>query len=229
MSRGKNETGKTACQKLEKTEEKTSKRRITIVLDYFGDEISSKIRKKKDELKLDIQICYKSKKLADLISKYNRQHTRKKDKIEEERKCDFTTRDLVYRMTCNECKAKIDYVGETGRSLKERFEEHTAENRKEENRTEPGRHALKVHGFNNDKLWKVEILHKWKDYYQRKIMESIEILKSKPLLNKRAGIDFIKIWKIEQILDNCDFVEDRQIVCNYNKNRKNTYFYYLIN
>ena len=159
---------------------------ITIVLHHLTDKISAEINQKKRELGLKIRISFKSNKLVHILNRVNNQRRREEGVLAD-------TRNIVYSMRCKKCLGNTVYIGETERTLGERQKEHTSQGRKGQNQTEPAKHALLVHGFNNTSLWDTKILHRCTGLYQRKILESREIRAQKPALNRKAGIQFLKI------------------------------------
>jgi hypothetical protein len=187
ISNNEEQPKETITNKQETTHLKTGKT-ITVVLDYFGEEVKRDINKKIQELQLNIKIVYRSVKLKQII-----ETTQNKQEIPKIEKDILNQKNVVYELKCNECKNTTAYIGETKRYLKERIKEHTSANRKGNNETEPAKHALKAHGFNNKDLWKISVLHKASNDMERKIQESIAIQRTKPVLNKKEGIIVINL------------------------------------
>ena len=89
---------------------------------------------------------------------------------------------VVYRVTCGDCGSQ--YVGETGKSLETRMEEH---------RQDAEREVEKISSNFDD----VEILNKESNFIKRKFKEAIAIKKNNaPLLNKKDEIkDISNVWE----------------------------------
>ena len=99
--------------------------------------------------------------------------------------------DLVYKISCEECEAT--YVGETERSLKERFGEHR---RSSSTTSEVSKYIHTDNSNHNITLEKTKILlveHKW---FERGVKEAIHIRALNPSLNRDGGCyNLPPVWK----------------------------------
>ena len=107
-----------------------------------------------------------------------------KDKIDERREKG------VYKVTCS---CGLNYIGETGRSLKVRIKEHGADICNQRTRTS----ALVEH-FEKSKhhicLEETSILARENHYYKRWFREALEIIKHPKNLNRDGGFEVSKNW-----------------------------------
>jgi hypothetical protein len=117
------------------------------------------------------------------------------------RKCICDLRNIVYILQCNEClkynmgsNVHSDlgiYIGETGRQLKIRINEHMNAIRKNDIKG-----SAMVEHFNDvhanigvqDRTFKVNLLEKCNGFLDRKILEAINIFNFKPDINKNTGL-----------------------------------------
>ena len=101
---------------------------------------------------------------------------------------------VVYRVTCGDCGSQ--YVGETGRSLETRMDEHRQDAEGEVEKISGLSEHLRqtMHKANFDD---VEILNKESNFIKRKFKEAIAIKKNNaPLLNKKDEIKAISnVWE----------------------------------
>ena len=74
-------------------------------------------------------------------------------RTEEEPNC--TERNVIYGLTCTLCK-KIVYVGETGRELRERIEEHLRDIRLNKDKAVATHFTSEGHNINNLKVTQLE-------------------------------------------------------------------------
>ena len=93
----------------------------------------------------------------------------------------------IYRVKCggstnNSCKE--DYIGETERSVKARFNEHR---RPSSHTSEVSKHIHSEHPSHKVALDQVDILDREQGWFQRGVKESIYIRSEKPTLNKDGG------------------------------------------
>ena len=104
------------------------------------------------------------------------------------------TKNAVYKITCNHCtNSTTAYVGETRRSIRERFMEHLRDFKNKTIRTPFGEHRKQSHeeeSVNNTSLT-IEILQVCKDVAELKITESIHIRNHRPNLNTQSSS-----WKL---------------------------------
>src|ERR1700721_761253 len=85
---------------------------------------------------------------------------------------------VVYQLTCLKCEeagSKTTYIGETGRVLKERINEHFTRYKNRSKLSEVGAHCINVHNFIRKEGWKLEILCDESDSFRRKAAESLFI------------------------------------------------------
>ena len=88
---------------------------------------------------------------------------------------------VVYRVTCGDCGSQ--YVGETGKSLETRMEEHRQD-------------VIEIEKISTN-FDDIEILNKESNFIKRKFKEAIAIKKNNaPLLNKKDEIkDISNVWE----------------------------------
>ena len=86
---------------------------------------------------------------------------------------------LVYKVDCPDCD--VSYIGESGRRLKERVMDHAGRDKN----LHVLKHSLVLKGHKEISLDNVTIISKnYKNYYKRKVPETLLILKQKkPILN----------------------------------------------
>ena len=104
---------------------------------------------------------------------------------------------VVYEVTCKNCMKK--YIGETGRPLEKRLEEHRKLTSS----------AIHEHTSSTGHImdWKnVKVLASEQNEIRRKVKESIWIRKKKPDLNRDAGLDLPPIYNdlLSHDLRSCD-------------------------
>ena len=106
-------------------------------------------------------------------------------------------RSAVYMLTCSLCSNSsnsnngFNYIGETGRTVKERLAEHFTLYSNPDKRSEVANHAINVHGSLCRDVWKLKVLALANNTLSRKIIEAKYITKTKNLLNKNGGISFL--------------------------------------
>jgi len=96
----------------------------------------------------------------------------------------------VYKIDCSCGKS---YIGETGRSMKIRLKEHTADIKNERSRTS----ALAEHSSKTKHhvcLESARIIAREDNYHKRKIREAIEIMKYPQNLNRDNGSEISGNW-----------------------------------
>ena len=88
---------------------------------------------------------------------------------------------VAYRVTCGDCGSQ--YIGETGRSLETRMEEHRQD-------------VIEIEKISSN-FDDIEILNKESNFIKRKFKEAIAIKKNNaPLLNKKDEIkDISNVWE----------------------------------
>ena len=107
-----------------------------------------------------------------------------KDKVEEHQ------RKGVYKVTCS---CGLNYIGETGRSLKVRLREHGADIRNQRSRIS----ALAEHSERSKHhicLEETSLLAQENHYFKRRFREAIEIIKHPNNLNRDGGFEVSKSW-----------------------------------
>ena len=100
------------------------------------------------------------------------------------------TKNAVYKITCNHCPENTTtYVGETRRSVRERYMEHLREFKNKATKTPFGDHRKRSH--DNETVTPtsltIEILQVCKDVAELKITESIHIRNHRPSLNTQTS------------------------------------------
>ena len=106
-----------------------------------------------------------------------------------------TARDMVYKAKCKHCNES--YIGATGRPGKQRFKEHAASVRRENDATSIGKHVLEKHPEIDlyetrdiSNYFEFSILKHCKDTLQTFLSEDILIKTQKPLINNAMGNGF---------------------------------------
>ena len=108
-----------------------------------------------------------------------------------------TSRDMVYQATCKICKES--YVGATGRTGDQRFKEHAASVRRENEATSIGKHILEKHSLTQmdadntkdiNNYYKFKILKYCKDTMETFLSEDILIKSKNPAINLNMGNGF---------------------------------------
>jgi len=95
---------------------------------------------------------------------------------------------VVYRIDCGLCHGKYDfYIGETGRPLGSRVDDHTSEARLGKGDTPWGKHWSSRHRGIPVVYSNISVIDTAKDVVERKIKESLHIRKLKPAINISAG------------------------------------------
>jgi hypothetical protein len=115
----------------------------------------------------------------------------------------ITSKDgVIYKLKCKACEAKdvvSNYIGETGRLLRTRLDEHFRMIRdrvefdsKMGNLSQIQKHMFLAHPeISSVDNWEIEILGKEKNTQHRKVIEALEIQKHKPTLNIDKGVSVI--------------------------------------
>ena len=94
-------------------------------------------------------------------------------------------------MTCKLCEINqrdISYVGETGRKVKERVQEHLTKYSNRLRLSEVGKHSIECHDRIDRNDWTIEILKNVKDDFTRKAYEATIIARQQPKLNISKGV-----------------------------------------
>ncbi len=118
------------------------------------------------------------------------------------KKDDKSRTGAVYKMTCLVCESRnvvSTYIGETGRELQIRMNEHFKcvkdqedYDKHERNLSQVCRHMYNKHkGVTPNNNWKVEILKTSNRVQIRKILEALEIQSHRPTLNVDGGLSVI--------------------------------------
>jgi hypothetical protein len=94
---------------------------------------------------------------------------------------------------CEDKGISAVYIGETGRILKERLNEHFTLLKNRTRLTEVGKHCIDYHQKIDRQKWRVESLGKESDDFRRKVMEAYWIDKLKPRPNANKGITVLGI------------------------------------
>src|SRR5271156_1032478 len=111
--------------------------------------------------------------------------------LRERRNIDINTRGAVYLLKCKDCEVKgiiATYLGETGRSLKQRLGEHFCKLKNRMNLTEIGKQDIDVHNSFDKYRWSIEIIEHEEDSFIRKSLEALWIDNLKPTLNISKGL-----------------------------------------
>ena len=119
----------------------------------------------------------------------NQEHYEKRDSVIYKLKC----------MICDENNITSTYIGETGRMLQTRLNEHFRRIRDKEefdskisNMSQIQKHMFLFHPtINSNDHWKIEILNTEKNIQDRKVVEALEIKKHVPTLNADKGISLV--------------------------------------
>ena len=103
-------------------------------------------------------------------------------------------KNVVYQLKCKECPEQ--YVGETGRFLETRLEEHNGEARRQELDKPWGQHFRTTHpgcklNYGQSAFSAVEVIGREPDRARRKLREAIEIRDAKPHVNISTGWDLL--------------------------------------
>ena len=106
----------------------------------------------------------------------------------------YMQKNVVYQLKCKECPEQ--YVGETGRFLETRLEEHNGEARRQELDKPWGKHFRTTHpgcklNYGQSAFSAVEVIGREPDRARRKLREAIEIRDSKPHVNISTGWDLL--------------------------------------
>ena len=114
---------------------------------------------------------------------------RPKDKLEIHEKCG-----VVYETECGQCGES--YIGETGRSMGERAEEHDKSIRKRDCKSALSEHQDKTGHVVTTKplLESIKIIDSEPKERHRKIKEAINIMVRKPSLNRNDGTDLPELY-----------------------------------
>jgi len=100
-----------------------------------------------------------------------------------------TRKNVVYKITCNSCLG-IFYVGETKRSIRDRYNEHLGDARLRREYTPLGEHMIGKHSnmehSDTNTNFKVEILATARDNADLKVLESLHIRNLRPQLNTQT-------------------------------------------
>jgi hypothetical protein len=105
-----------------------------------------------------------------------------KDKLPKESQCG-----VVYHIPCPDCKK--EYIGETARTLDIRFKEHTA--RKYSN--SPLKEHMEATGHKCS-MQNVKVIEKEDNWFRRRVKEAIHIRRSRPTVNRDAGMELPHIY-----------------------------------
>ena len=117
-----------------------------------------------------VNVAYKTSKLKDLVST-----TQKKAFASRNQNYNLG---VVYHLQCKLCQPpKTDYIGEIGRLIQQKLNEHFTTSQKLTKCSERASHALLVRNSNVPANWTLRILAYNKDEISRKIEESKEIIK----------------------------------------------------
>jgi hypothetical protein len=108
-----------------------------------------------------------------------------KDKLDKER-----TVGPVYHITCEDCSA--NYIGESERSLKARFQEHQ---RPSSTTSEVSRHIHQDHPDHTVKIENTKVLAVEPRWFERGVKEAIYIKLNRPTLNRDSGRHYLPaVW-----------------------------------
>ena len=114
---------------------------------------------------------------------------RPKDKLTVHEKCG-----VVYETECEQCGEC--YIGETGRSMGERAEEHDKSIRKRDSKSALSEHQEKTGHVVTTKplIQSIKIIDSEPRDKHRKIIEAINIMVKKPSLNRNDGADLPELY-----------------------------------
>ena len=103
-------------------------------------------------------------------------------------------KNVVYQLKCKECPEQ--HVGETGRFLKTRLEEHNGEARRQELDKPWGQHFRTTHpgckfNYGQSAFSAVEVIGREPDRARRKLRKAIEIRDATPHVNISTGWDLL--------------------------------------
>ena len=102
---------------------------------------------------------------------------------------------VVYKSDCDICGST--YVGEMGRSLRERTEEHVDSIRLQDSKSAFSQHQETTGHLVNSKtplMKKVRVLAREPQQYKRKLVEAIHIHLEKASLNRNDGLDLPEVY-----------------------------------
>ena len=160
---------------------------MTVILDYVNEEVSRGIRKEARRLGLDLNIAFRVNKIKDIILGLN------SDKVNLKGDNILSERNIIYKLTCKRCKGhKVEYIGESKRSLNKRVSEHLCAFTDVNKRSQVYQYADITHGSCSSNDWSVDILAREPDELKRKIKESKLIGHLNPKLNLNGGITYIR-------------------------------------
>ena len=105
---------------------------------------------------------------------------------------DCTQKNVVYCLQCKLCQQQGKesmYIGETKRPMRLRFNEHIRDALNVSEGTPMGDHFREQHSATDAASipFKVQIIHKAKDHPDRKIAESLLIIRNCPVLNSNVS------------------------------------------
>jgi hypothetical protein len=177
-------------------------RKPTITLTFKTELTTKRIMEKKNLMKCkdEFNVVYKSAtKLIDIVKRVNRNADKEVQEIGTDNNGKTKVCGVVYQFKCKLCADKginSVYVGETGRSLRERCAEHCRVVSTEKLGTNDvsaiGEHDLKKHGKQPTlSSWDVEVLYKETNTQYRKTIEAYYIRNRNPTENRDKGVQII--------------------------------------
>ena len=100
-------------------------------------------------------------------------------------------KNCVYKIQCLICCNNTCYLGETGRKLSKRLNEHFTNFANQSYLTEVSRHDKMQHQQISRDHWRVTVVSSnLRNTLKRKLIESMAINTQKPILNKNAGLTY---------------------------------------
>lgn len=208
------ETART--MKSNKRRDKNYYKRIAIKLPYINDKLDKRVQRVVSRSKLPLRVVYNTQKHAlqgvltrSALMSLECPLQEEKRQIQERggkrgrgrpRQC-FTCginndtetepicrkKEVVYQMFCAACDEDEDYIGETGREVSGRVDEHRLQAGSGTADTPWGKHWKSRHKGEQVRMRKMTILAREGDIINRKIREAIEIRDKKPTINISTG------------------------------------------
>ena len=165
-----------------------------VTLPFVDDSLSRKVSSAVKASNLPLRVAWKSgKTLSDVLTRSALEPPpcpagkRPCNSCQAGLKGKCHTKNVVYLITCLLCSSSPpnSYIGETKRSVRERFNEHLRDAKNKTKNTPLGEHILKMHTSDTitSGSFKVSILQICKDVAELKIAESIHIRNQRPSLN----------------------------------------------
>ena len=162
----------------------------TIQIPFISDEFNRKVQRIFGKYGYKVNIFAKAPAtLKDILTNsrlYDRNCTRKDCNICDNRNGKCLLKGVVYKIVCKDCKQF--YVGETGRPLFVRIEEHEADVHHNRTRKGPWANHCREQHMDEKVNLEVTILEIERDTHLRKIKEALYIKKLKPKINEKTEL-----------------------------------------